>query len=419
PPTPRLDQLYVWIDHILSLNLNAVYLGPVFESSAHGYDTTDYFCVDRRLGDNQTLKNLIRAMKSRGLRVVLDGVFNHVGRDFWAFRDVQANGSGSAYVDWFYNLNFQNRSPYGDSFSYEGWAGHYDLVKLNLQNPQVRQHLFDAIAMWVTEFDIDGLRLDAADTLHHDFMRELAQYCRQLKPDFWLMGEVVHGDYRGWANVTMLDATTNYEGYKGLYSSHVDANYFEIAYSLNRQFGAEGIYKDLLLYSFADNHDVNRVASSLTKPAHLYPLYLLLFTISGVPSIYYGSEWGIKGERAKNSDDVLRPAINLTDIPTFPNPDLAKAIHQFASVRANHPALRYGNYQQLYVAHEQFAFSRSIDNQMVIVAVNASDKPQTITLTGLPQARFIDQLNGQSFQSHAGKIDITLNPHWGSVLLAK
>jgi glycosidase len=151
----------------------------------------------------------------------------------------------------------------------------------------------------------------------------------------------------------------------------------------------------------------------------LYPLYLLLFTISGVPSIYYGSEWGITGERAKNSDDALRPAIHLTDKQTFPNPDLAKAIYQFASVRASHPALRYGNYQELYVAHEQFAFSRSIDNQMVIVVVNASDKPQTITLTGLPQAQFIDQLNGQSFQSHAGRVDITLNPHWGGVLLAE
>ncbi len=417
-PTPRLDQLYTWIDHILSLNLNAVYLGPVFESSAHGYDTADYFCVDRRLGDNQTLKNLIHAMKNRGLRVILDGVFNHVGRDFWAFRDVLQHGRNSAYIGWFYNINFDKKSSYGDPFSYDGWAGHYDLVKLNLQNPAVKAHLLEAVSMWIREFDIDGLRLDAADVLDHNFMRDLLHHTRQIKPDFWLMGEVVHGDYRGWANNNMLHSTTNYECYKGLYSSHVDKNYFEIAYAFNRQFGENGIYKNLWLYSFVDNHDVNRIASQLTKPEHIYPVHILLFTMPGVPSLYYGSEWGIKGTRTAYSDHALRPALDLSLANTLPRRDLEKTISTLAKIHTQTPALCYGGYRQLHVNHEQFAFMRSTSEQNVIVAVNSAPENHTIRLNHLPpHSRWIDILNHSEWICHDGTLNISLHPHWGGILV--
>ena len=415
----RLDYLHNWIEQAASLHLNAIYLGPLFESTAHGYDTADYFQVDRRLGTQADLLRLISTIKAQGMRVIFDGVFNHVGRDFWAFRDVQMNGRDSAYVDWFDHLNFEQRSPYGDGFSYQGWAGHFDLVKLNLRNPQVQQHLFDAVRYWVETYAIDGLRLDAADVLDHDFIRALATTCRSLKPDFWLMGEVVHGDYRRWANAELLDATTNYECYKGLYSSHVDANYFEIAYSLNRQFGAEGRYRDLRLYSFADNHDVNRVASSLSQAEHLYPLYLILFTMPGIPSIYYGSEWGISGKRSRESDEALRPMLDLKDIDAFPNRDLAHAIRQFAVVRAALPALRHGDYQQLHVNHEQLAFARSTPEQTVVVVVNASNKKQTLTLK-LPQgSRLVDQLNQDCFPIADGRAAVTVYPHWGGVLVVE
>ena len=181
-------------------------------------------------------------LHQRGMRLILDGVFNHVGRDFWAFRDVQHNRESSPYRDWFSGLRFDGRSPYGDPFTYEPWNGHYDLVRLNLAHPAVREHLFEAIRSWVRDFDIDGLRLDVADCLDFDFLRALHDFCSTLKPDFWLMGEVVHGDYRRWVNPQMLDSVTNYEAYKGLYSSLAEKNYFEIAYALNRQFGPGGLY---------------------------------------------------------------------------------------------------------------------------------------------------------------------------------
>ena len=248
-PVSRLEKVGDWLDHIQGMGLNAIYLGPLFESTSHGYDTADYFTVDRRLGTNEDLAKLSRDLHKRGMHLILDGVFNHVGRDFWAFKDVIVYGEASRYKDWFSNLRFGQSSPYNDPFSYESWNGHFNLVKLNLDNPEVKDHLFNAVAMWIRDFGIDGLRLDTADCLNMQFIRELSAFCRGIRPDFWMMGEVIHGDYRQWVNPKGLDSVTNYEAYKGLYSSHNDGNYFEIAYSLNRQFGGGGMYEDLLLKS--------------------------------------------------------------------------------------------------------------------------------------------------------------------------
>ncbi len=416
PVVRRLDILYGWIDHLCELGVNALYLGPLFESTAHGYDTADYYHIDRRLGDNGTLAALVAALHARGIRVILDGVFNHVGRDFWAFRDVVQHGAHSAYCDWFH-LDFGGRSPYGDPFTYENWGGYYELVKLNLRNPAVKQHLFDAVAAWIRDFDVDGLRLDVADCLDASFMRELSSFSKGLRPDFWLMGEVIHGDYRGWANPGMLDSVTNYECYKALYSSLAERNYFEIAYALNRQFGAGGLYRDLPLYNFADNHDVNRVASNLGEPAHLYPLYCLLFTMPGVPSIYYGSEWGIPG-RKNGSDAPLRPHINLGGMArTAPHPDLAPAIAKLARIRHRSPALKYGSYHPISVDHEQLAFLRECPEERILVLLNAASEPASFA-QGLPGGAWADLLNpGERFTA-TGPARIDVPPRWARILQA-
>jgi cyclomaltodextrinase len=420
PPTPRLERLYDWLDHVQSLGANALYLGPIFESSAHGYDTADYYHVDRRLGSDESLSQFSAALHQRGMRLVLDGVFNHVGRDFWAFQDLLERREASAYRDWFHNLHFDGQSPYGDPFRYEGWSSHYDLVKLNLHHPDVKAHLFQAVEVWVREFGIDGLRLDAADCIDPGWLRELAAWCKKLRPDFWLMGEVVHGDYRRWANAETLDSVTNYECYKGLYSSHVDKNYFEIAYALNRQFGEGGLYRGLPLYAFADNHDVNRVASSLADQAHLYPLYSLLFTMPGVPSIYYGSEWGIEGKRHNGDDRALRPQLDLGWLSqSGRHRDLAKAIARLAQVRRGSAALQHGSYRQLFVGHEQLAFARQVGEECVIVAVNAAGEAVPLELD-VPVDRgsqLVDLLNeGERFDVRGRRARIELYPCWARVM---
>jgi len=402
------------------MGVNAVYLGPVFQSSSHGYDTVDYYRLDQRLGDQETLVRLSRTFHDRGIRLVLDAVFNHVGRDFWAFQDVLKHGKNSAYRDWFANLNFDGQSPLGDPFQYESWQGHYSLVKLNLSNSQVRDHLFDAVGMWMDAFEIDGLRLDAADCVDMDFMKALHDDTKRRKPDFWLMGEVVHGDYREWANPQTLDSVTNYEGYKGLFSSLNDANYHEIAYSLTRQFGAGGLYQNLALYNFVDNHDVSRIACQLKDPSHLYPLHILLFTMPGIPSIYYGSEWGILGEKNRRSDDVLRPVLDLWEMQSkAPHPNLVPVIRRLAMLRQQIGALRYGSYQTILISNKQMAFLRQFADEKVLVILNSDAKPVTLDID-LPfsTTRVKDVLNNQeTFPLLNGRLKIDLPPTWGRILM--
>lgn len=419
-PVKRLEKISQWLPHIQSLGVNALYLGPLFESSVHGYDTADYFKVDRRLGTNQDLKHLSNEMHEKGMRLILDGVFNHVGRDFWAFRDLQQKGEASFYRDWFDGLRFGDTSPYGDAFNYQPWEGHYDLVRLNLHNADVRAHIFEAVRMWIEEFNIDGLRLDVAYLLDEDFLRELSTFCRSLRSDFWLLGEVVHGDYRRWANNEMLDSVTNYEAHKGLYSSLVDKNCFEIAYALKRQSAAGGLYAHLVLYNFADNHDVNRVASNLSNPDYLNPLYLLLFSMPGVPSIYYGSEWGIPGRRTSEDDSELRPCLELEEIQqSAPQSDLPQLIARLSALRANHPALRYGSYEQLHVANEQLAFLRRCDDEILVILLNASDTPAAFEFH-LPfnAASAVDLLNNdQHLEIKGNQLTIEhVQPRWGRIL---
>ncbi len=416
-PVPRLAALHGWLDHLQALGVNALYLGPVFESSTHGYDTIDYYHVDRRLGDDRSLADFAAALHARGMRLVLDGVFNHTGRDFWAFKEVRQQGLRAPHAGW-YLLDGKRRSPLGDPFGYQTWNGYPELVKLNLSHPDVRAHLFAAVGSWIEQFGIDGLRLDAADALDADFRRALAAHCRALKPDFWLLGEVVHGDYRDWAFPAGLDSTTNYELYKGLWSAHNDRNYFELAHSLDRQFGPQGRYRGLPLYNFADNHDVDRVASKLRDPAWLRTLYTLLFTLPGVPSIYYGSEFGLGGRKSRDSDAGLRPAATLEGLRSrSPQPWLPETIARLAALRHAQPALRHGDYRTLHVAPQQFAFQRGGGVQWLVVALNASSQPAQIRVPVPPTARLVDLLQpGENFGVERGTCTLSLPAYGGRVL---
>jgi len=373
-PVERLYKIMDWVDHFKKLGVNALYLGPVFESAEHGYDTTNYFEVDRRLGTNETLKKVIDELHRNDIKVILDGVFNHVGRDFFAFKDLQKFGENSMFRDWFAGLDFLKSSPLGDPFTYETWDGHYNLVKLNLDYPFVCEHLFNALKMWIEEFDIDGLRLDAADTLTKFFMQNLSSFTKSIKPDFWLMGEVVHGDYNNWANPKSLHSTTNYECYKGLYSSFNDNNMHEIAYSMRRQSSDNGMYKNLKLYNFLDNHDVNRIATSLHQRRHLYPLHIMLFTIPGIPSIYYGSEWGIGGEKGGHNDMQLRPNLDLDSMYRKFDESLIKTISKLSNIRKSSDALKNGDYTEIKVEPDFFIFSRKTETQNLIILINSSDE---------------------------------------------
>lgn len=412
----RLDKFIDWIPHLKELNINAVYFGPVFQSTKHGYDTKDYYKIDCRLGDNKSFKNICDLLHSNGIRVVLDGVFNHVGRDFWAFNDVQKNGQNSAYCGWFENLNFNGRSPYGDPFWYEGWSGCFDLVKLNLKNPDVVKHLLGAVELWIDEFGIDGLRLDAADCVDINFFKQLRNFCKSKRNDFWLMGEIIHGDYNRWANKDTLDSVTNYECYKGLYSSHNDHNYFEIAHSLARQFQQGGIYQNLCLYSFLDNHDVNRIASNIKDKNHLKNCYTLMYCMPGVPSIYYGSEWGLEGRRTNSCDTMLRPMLELNNIPNK-NSELNEHLKKIGKARCSLEALQFGDFKNEVIKNEQLLISRRYNNQVVYVALNISNSQQCIEFNAPSgYSKLTDALTNDSFDN-IGYVRIPIEANSARILV--
>ena len=368
-PSHGILEMIDWIPHIKKLGMNAVYFSPVFSSSDHGYDTKDYQKIDERLGTNEDFKKMCDAMHEEGIQVILDGVFNHVGREFFAFEDVREKKWDSPYKDWFY-INFDGNSCYDDGFWYEGWEGHFELVKLNLQNPAVVDYLLDCVRFWIEEFDIDGLRLDVAYSLDHNFMRRLRHFCEELKPGFALIGEVLFGDYNIIVNDEMLHSCTNYECYKGIYSSFNSMNMFEIAHSLNRQYGPEQwcIYRGKHLMNFVDNHDVTRIASILTNKNHLPLTYGILFGMPGIPCIYYGSEWGEEGVKAPDNDYALRPCF---DAPK-PN-ELTELIEKLIVIRRESDALCNGGYRNVVLTNHQLVFERRSDSERVLVAINAGD----------------------------------------------
>ena len=368
----RILKVKEWIHNIREIGADAIYFSPIFESDTHGYNTRDFRKIDCRLGSNEDFAEVCRSLHEAGIRVVLDGVFNHVGRGFWAFQDVLKNRENSPYLNWFH-INLGGNSNYNDGLWYEGWEGNYDLVKLNLKNEEVVNHILESVRFWVETFDIDGLRLDVAYLLDHDFVRRLRSFCDGLKKDFFLVGEILHGDYKTLVNDQMLHSCTNYECYKGLYSSFNSMNLFEINHSLLRQFGPEGwtLYKGLHLMTFVDNHDVSRVASILTNEKHLPLIYALAFGMPGIPCIYYGSEWGAKGNKS-DGDPALRPS--------FEEPvenELTEFVGKLSAAKKGSKALNYGGFRSVVLTNKQCIFERAVEGERVLVAINADSEPYT------------------------------------------
>ena len=408
----RLNTLLPWIDHIKEIGCTALYIGPLFESVGHGYETTDYKKLDSRLGTNEDLKNFVAVCHEKGIKVIFDGVFNHTGRDFFAFKDIQQNREHSRYLNWYCNVNFGGNNEYNDGFSYENWGGYNLLVKLNQRNPEVQNYICDVIRFWVSEFDVDGIRLDAADVLDFDFMRALRRTAAEVKEDFWLMGEVIHGDYSRWVNGETLHSVTNYALHKALYSGHNDHNYFEIAHTVKYLLNMG----NLDLYNFVDNHDVERIYTKLSNKAHFAPVHVLLYTLPGIPSIYYGSEFGIEGKKEKFSDDSLRPALNLKDYAdaTTTNPNTA-LIAALGKVRQHTPALSYGSYAELQLTNRQFAFARDLDGVRVIVTVNNDDNAAGMNLPAGNCAEYVGTLTRQKVSVEGGRINVTVAANSGEI----
>jgi len=335
-----------------------------------------------------------------------------VGGEFFAFKDVKERRENSAYKDWFKNLHFDWNNDYNDGLYYDSWDGHGTLVNLNHQNPAVREYMLDVVRFWISEFNIDGIRLDAADVLDFTFMSELRSVTDSCKQDFWLMGEVIHGDYTRWVNENMLQSVTNYWLHKALYSGHNDHNYFEIAHTVKRCTDM-GMHIANAFYNFVDNHDVARIYTKLNNKNHFAPVHVLLYTLPGKPSIYYGSEFAIEGEKKPYADDILRPELNFEDYNTaLESNENTKLIAALGNMRISNPWVGEAGYRELLLTNRQYAFLREYGDKRLVAIVNNDDNNADIHLN--ISGEFTEIFSGEK-RNFDGNIHVNIPGNSGQV----
>ncbi len=377
---PRLRRLEPWLDYLLELGCNGLALGPVFTSSTHGYDTIDHFHVDPRLGTDDDLRWLFDTCRSRGVHVMLDGVFHHVGRDFPAFRDVLEHGQASRWAQWFH-LDPAAGGP--DGFGYRDFEGHRELVALNHAEPEVLDHIASVMNHWL-DAGARGWRLDAAYAIPLPALRSIADAVRARHPDAWLVGEVIHGDYASFVRDGGLDSVTQYELWKAVWSSFNDGNLFELAWALERH---DGFVGEFVPMTFVGNHDVTRIASRLDDPGLLGHALAVLFGVAGVPSVYYGDEQAFRGvkEERVGGDDAVRPAFPGTPAELAPDGWPVFRTHQeLIGVRRRHAWLTGARTRVDHVANEQLAFTSRAGDGVVTVLLNIAGSEHRFDGAGAP-----------------------------------
>jgi glycosidase len=372
--TARIRRLDNWLDYVIELGANGLLLGPVFASETHGYDTVDHYRVDPRLGTAADLFELFAQASGRGIRVVLDGVFNHVGRGFPQLKDAQEHGEESAFTSWFH------RRPDG---SFDTFEGHEQLVLLNHDEPEVVDYVVDVMRHWLGS-GADGWRLDAAYAVPTAFWRQVTDRVSARYPDAWLLAEVIHGDYAGFVTESGVDSLTQYELWKAIWSSLNDGNFFELAWALERH---EQLLDTFVPQTFVGNHDVTRIASKLTDPRHLPHALVLLLTLAGIPSIYEGDELtmtGVKEDR-EGGDDAIRP--EFPDHPGSMSPEAEQTLRlhrELIAVRRRNPWLVRARTVVEHLSNTDLLLRTSDGTSRLLVALNASDAETTYVLAQGP-----------------------------------
>lgn len=405
----RLGRIVNWLDYAVDLGASGLLLAPIFASSTHGYDTTDHFEIDRRLGDQADFDTLVNESKRRGLRLVLDGVFNHVGREFPAFQRTLAGGPQSKEAKWF-RLTWPEAGKGGEP-DYASFEGHRQLVALNHDEPEVAAYVTDVMNHWLDR-GADGWRLDAAYAVPPAFWRRVLPAVRARHPQAYVFGEVIHGDYTAFVHESGVDAVTQYELWKAVWSSLNAGNFFELAWALKRH---NSFLDAFIPQTFIGNHDVTRIASRLADERHLAHALVILMTCGGTPSIYAGDEQafrGLKEDRA-GGDDAIRPAFPETPSGLAPFGWPIYRLHQeVIGLRRRHPWLHRAQSRVVELSNTDFLYEAFADDQRLWVALNIADAPVTRTIDGGAQ-----KLAGVvTLAANNGRTELTLPPHgWGIV----
>jgi cyclomaltodextrinase len=377
PGEHRLRRIAGWFDHAIELGASGIALGPIFASRTHGYDTTDHYRIDPRLGGDTDFDYLVAEAHRRGLRVLLDGVFNHVGVDFPHYREARQSDTSAR---WFV----------GSPGRFHTFEGHGELITLNHDNPQVADYTVDVMAHWLQR-GADGWRLDAAYAVPQRFWAMVVPRVRDLYPDAWLVGEQIHGDYTAVVRETGFDSVTQYELWKAIWSSLNDGNFYELDWALRRH---DDFLTGFTPLTFIGNHDVTRIASQLKHSAHVAHALVILMTVGGIPSMYAGDEFGYRGvkEERFGGDDAVRPEFGSP--PTRLDAYSAEiwALHRFLiGLRRRHPWLHAASTAALLLDNRHYVYRTCSGDDALVVALNVDDAPLPLAFSelGLTQAQVI------------------------------
>lgn len=356
----RLNQIVDWLDYAVDLGVSGLLFGPFFFSSTHGYDTLDQYAIDPRLGTMEDFDNLLAECKKRGLRVLLDGVFSHVGSENPQVKKVLAEGptSGEAHlfdIDW--------DGPTGPTPRV--FEGHGALVRLNHASPETVRYVDEVMNFWLQR-GIDGWRLDAAYSVPAWFWAKVIPPLRERFPDSWYLGEVIHGDYVAFVEESTVDSVTQYELWKAIWSALLDGNFFELDWSLKRH---NEFLDHFIPNTFVGNHDVTRISSTLGADRAVIAL-MILMTVGGIPSIYYGDEQGFTGIKEENfsGDDAIRPRMPDTPADLLPFGKTTYACHRdLIGFRRRHPWLATGRTTPVLVENTRYVYrSTALDGQRFV-----------------------------------------------------
>jgi len=374
-PVPRLAQIEEWLDYAVTMGANGLLLGPIFRSVTHGYDTLDHYEIDPRLGTTDTFSHLVAACRSRGIRIALDGVFNHVSRDSEIVRNAIAGGPDTPAGRW---ITWVDGYP-------RFFEGHDSLVELNLTEPAVIRHVISVVDHW-TDLGADAWRFDAAYAAGADAWRPITDAVRFLHPGTWLMGEVIHGDYADFVARSGMHSVTQYELWKAIRSSLETRNFWELAHAIGRH---KAMLEHFLPYTFVGNHDTTRIASQLSDPRHLEHAIALLALLPGIPAVYSGDEQAFTGVKTESyfGDDAVRPQFPQHPYDLLPFGRNTYDLHQrLLGLRRRHRWL-----------HAATVTTRELENEFVVVeltgregerldlVLNLHDEPRP-----LPQGTVLD-----------------------------
>jgi cyclomaltodextrinase / maltogenic alpha-amylase / neopullulanase len=397
----RLRRIVSWFDHAIALGASGIALGPIFASGAHGYDTTDHYRIDPRLGDDDDFDYVVAEARQRGLRVLLDGVFNHVGVEFGKYRQAADDSSAAT---WF-------RGRPGRFHTFEGHSG---LITLNHENPEVIDYVVDVMTHWLQR-GADGWRLDAAYAVPQQFWAATLPRVRERFSDAWFVGELIHGDYATVVDAARFDSATQYELWKAIWSSLNDGNFFELDWALQRHNALLASFAPL---TFIGNHDVTRIASQLDRLDYVAHALVLLLTVGGVPSVYAGDELGFRGvkEERYGGDDAVRPEFGSPPAPLDDFGTKMWGLYQYLiGLRRRHPWLHAAATTSLRLDNRQYVYATRSGDDVLLVALNIDDEPLNLTLSELWSER-AEVLAGSSAPPPEVVDTLTVEPHGWRIL---